>query len=50
MEAFLVPARGREITVERLADVRRRLAELSWKIEDVVVTVVSEVHDAHRPC
>ncbi|MEW1936963.1 cation diffusion facilitator family transporter [Dietzia maris] len=50
VEAFLVPARGREITVERLADVRRRLAELSWKIEDVVVTVVSEVHDAHRPC
>lgn len=50
VEAFLVPSPGREITVERLADVRRRLVELSWKIEDVVVTVVPQVHDAHRPC
>jgi cation diffusion facilitator family transporter len=50
VEAFLVPAPGQEVTVERLADVRRRLAELSWKVEDVVVTAVPEVHDAHRPC
>ena len=50
VEAFLVPAEGQEVSVERLAKVRRRLSELSWKIEDVVVTVVAEVHDSHRPC
>lgn len=50
VEAFLVPADGQEITVERLADVRAGLSELSWKIADVVVTVVAEVHDTHRPC
>ncbi len=50
VEAFLVPAEGREVTVERLSEVRRGLAALSWKIEDVVVTVVPEVLDAHRPC
>ena len=50
VEAFLVPADGREVTVEALSDVRRRLARLSWKIEDVVVTVVPEVLDGHRPC
>ncbi|MCT2030002.1 cation diffusion facilitator family transporter [Dietzia cinnamea] len=50
VEAFLVPADGREVTVEALSDVRRRLARLSWKIEDVVVTVVPEVLDSHRPC
>lgn len=50
VEAFLVPAEGQEISVERLARVRAGLSELSWKIEDVVVTVVAEVHDTHRPC
>lgn len=49
VEAFLVPADGQQVTVDRLAGVRRRLTELSWKIEDVVVTVVAEVHDTHRP-
>lgn len=49
VEAFLVPAEGQEVTVERLTQVRTRLSELSWKIEDVVVTVVAEVHDTHRP-
>lgn len=50
VEAFLVPADGQVVSVERLAQVRARLSELSWKIEDVVVTVVAEVHDTHRPC
>ncbi|WP_314038563.1 cation transporter [Dietzia sp. CH92] len=50
VEAFLVPADGQEVTVARLAEVRRQLSQLSWKIEDVVVTVVPEVLDAHRPC
>ena len=50
VEAFLVPADGQEVTVARLTEVRRRLSQLSWKIEDVVVTVVPEVLDAHRPC
>lgn len=49
VEAFLVPARGEELTVERLDDVRQRIAELSWKLEDVVVTVTAEVRDEHRP-
>lgn len=50
VEAFLVPADGQEITVERLTAVRERVADLSWKLDDVVVTVVSEVLDEHRPC
>lgn len=50
VEAFLVPADGEEITVDRLTEVRRGLAGLSWKIEDVVVTAVPEIRDAHRPC
>lgn len=50
VEAFLAPAADEEITVERLADVRQLLADLSWKLDDVVVTVVDEVRGAHRPC
>ena len=49
VEAFLVPADGQTVTVERLAEVREKLADLSWKLDDVVVTVVAEVHDEHRP-
>ena len=37
------------VTVEQLARVREQVSGLSWKIEDVVVTVVPRVHDAHRP-
>lgn len=44
-----MPADGQEVTVERLMEVRERLADLSWKLDDVVVTVVSEVHNEHRP-
>ncbi|MGW8593430.1 cation diffusion facilitator family transporter [Dietzia sp. NPDC055877] len=49
VEAFLVPADGQQVTVEMLTAVRRRLTDLSWKLKDVVVTVVDEVHDTHRP-
>lgn len=49
VEAFLVPDDGQLVSVERLAAVRERVSALSWKLEDVVVTVVDEVHDAHRP-
>lgn len=49
VEAFLVPADGQVVTVERLAAVRRALTEISWKVQDVVVTVVAEVHTTHRP-
>lgn len=48
VEAFLVPAEGQQVTVDRLLDVRRRLSELSWKVGDVVVTVVDRVHGSHR--
>lgn len=49
VEVFLVPAGGEPVTVEQLARVREQVSGLSWKIEDVVVTVVPRVHDAHRP-
>lgn len=49
VEAFLVPADGQVVTVERLAAVCRALTEISWKVQDVVVTVVAEVHATHRP-
>lgn len=49
VEVFLVPAEDVEITVEMLDDVRRRVHDLSWKIEDVVVTVLSSLRDAPRP-
>lgn len=49
VEAYLVPAPGEDVSVDRLADVRRRVSELNWKIEDVVVTAVTEVRDRYRP-
>lgn len=49
VEAFLVPAAGQEVTVDRLTGVRERIADLSWKLDDVVVTVVPEVDAEHRP-
>lgn len=50
VEAFLVPGEGAAVSTERLTEVRSRLAGLSWKIEDVVVTAVPEIRGAHRPC
>ncbi len=49
VEAFLVPAAEEDVSVDRLAEVRRRLTALNWKIADAVVTGVSEVDDHHRP-
>ena len=49
VEVFLVPDEHKDVTVERLEDVRRRVHDLSWKIEDVVVTVVAGLRDGPRP-
>lgn len=49
VEVYLVPAPGEDISVDRTTDVRRRISDLNWKIEDVVVTGVSEVRDRYRP-
>lgn len=49
VEAFLVPSGGQQVSVDMLDQVREMLTALSWKLDDVVVTVVSTVHDEHRP-
>ena len=49
IEAFLVPHEGEGLTLERLAEVRKKVSDVDWKVEDVVVTAVTEVRDIHRP-
>ncbi|MGM7667015.1 cation diffusion facilitator family transporter [Microbacterium sp. A93] len=48
MEMFVVPEPGATVNLERLQDLRDSLADLDWKLEDIVVVPVSrlpaEVH------
>jgi divalent metal cation (Fe/Co/Zn/Cd) transporter len=43
VEAFVVPADGGEVALERLDEARERLEGLDWKLRDVVVAPVSEL-------
>src|SRR5699024_6871386 len=49
VEAYLVPAAEEDVSVDRLAAVRRRLTALNWKTADAVVTGLSGGDDHHRP-
>jgi divalent metal cation (Fe/Co/Zn/Cd) transporter len=42
-EMFVVPAPDMPLTVDRLGELRSSLAELDWRLEDVVVIPVSEL-------
>jgi len=43
VEMFVVPQHGADVTVGRCAELRGRLQELDWKLEDVVVVPVAEL-------
>jgi divalent metal cation (Fe/Co/Zn/Cd) transporter len=43
VEAFVVPADGDTVAIERLDEARRRLEGLDWKLRDVVVAPVREL-------
>ena len=43
VEAFVVPADGGTVAVERLEETRKRLQRLDWKLQDVVVAPVREL-------
>lgn len=43
LEMFVVPRHGADVTVGRCADLRERIEELDWKLEDVVVVPVTEL-------
>ncbi len=42
VEAFVVPRRGR-VRLDRVEDARRLVADLDWKVQDVVVVPVAEL-------
>jgi divalent metal cation (Fe/Co/Zn/Cd) transporter len=46
VEAFVVPAGGGEVALERLQEARERLEGLDWKLRDVVVAPVAELPGA----
>ena len=45
VEAFVVPRRGRAPSLEQLIDARTRVADLDWKLDDVVIVPVAELPD-----
>lgn len=44
VEAFVVPTRDR-ISVRRIEEARRRISELDWKVQDIVVIAVAALPD-----
>ncbi|HLV54353.1 MAG TPA: cation transporter, partial [Actinotalea caeni] len=49
VEAFVVPVVGHAATLDELRELRERLVELDWKIDDVVVAPVEEIPPQLEP-
>ena len=42
-EVFVVPREGREVSVDKLRELRQKVEKVDYQLHDVVVTAVSEI-------